>query len=66
VTRHTQPSTFAIRTSQRTNQKLQKSLSAATADLAGTKKTKSFKIEKNGMTNIKYNLKPLTVKNASW
>jgi hypothetical protein len=60
---YTQSSTFAIHTSQRTDLKLQKSLSVSTADFADTKKTKSFKSEKNRMTELK-NLKPLTDKNA--
>lgn len=36
----------------------------ATADFANTKKTKSFKVIENGMTEMKNYLKPLTDKNA--
>lgn len=59
----TQPSTFAIRTSQHTDQKLQKSLSVSTADFADTKKLNLFRQRKRN-TELKNYLKPLTDKNA--
>jgi hypothetical protein len=46
------------------NQKLQKSLSVSSADFADTKKLNLLKTEKNRMTELNNNLKPLTDKNA--
>ena len=59
-----QPSTFAIRTCQHLNPKLQKSLSVCHRLLSRYKKTKSFKDRENGMTELKKYRKPLKDKNA--